>query len=236
MNIILAVDIINGKVVKAFAGVRINYKPLFLGNKDYSDPIKLISNIKKKIDLKKVYIADLDSISKLGTNNRLIEKILYNFPDITFLIDAGFDYPLSVYYYHKRKKNQELDNYKIVLGTETLRNFNLKSYTFLKKTEISIDFNGKQNNWIKRIKKEKICLDIILMFLDKVGGRGLDFKLIKKLKGCLTSHNLTVAGGVKTEGQIAQLSRVGVQNVLSSSLLHKMLSRDSFESLDINFL
>ena len=28
MNLILAIDLMNGKVVKAFAGLRFNYKPL----------------------------------------------------------------------------------------------------------------------------------------------------------------------------------------------------------------
>ena len=43
MQIILAVDIIDGKVVKAYAGLRINYKVLKINGVDYSDPIKLIN-------------------------------------------------------------------------------------------------------------------------------------------------------------------------------------------------
>ena len=34
---IFAVDIKNGKVVKAYAGTRLNYKPLKIKNKDFSD-------------------------------------------------------------------------------------------------------------------------------------------------------------------------------------------------------
>ena len=48
MKIILAVDILNGKVVKAFAGLRMNYKPLLIQNRDFSDAIKLIKEVKKK--------------------------------------------------------------------------------------------------------------------------------------------------------------------------------------------
>ena len=69
MQIILAVDIKGGKVVKAFAGLRYNYKPLYINNEDFSDPIKLIEITKKKIDLRNVYIADLDAINRYSCNN-----------------------------------------------------------------------------------------------------------------------------------------------------------------------
>ena len=45
METILAVDIKKGKAVKAFAGFRLNYKPLMVNSLDYSDPIKLIRTI-----------------------------------------------------------------------------------------------------------------------------------------------------------------------------------------------
>ena len=74
MKIILAVDILNGKVVKAFAGLRMNYNH-FDQNRDFSDAIKLIKDKKKNL-LKEVYIADLNSINKKGTNNQYIQKVL----------------------------------------------------------------------------------------------------------------------------------------------------------------
>ena len=42
MDIISAIDLRHGKVVKAFAGFRINYKPLIINKKDYSDPAENI--------------------------------------------------------------------------------------------------------------------------------------------------------------------------------------------------
>ena len=79
MEIILAIDLKKGLVVKAFAGFRLNYKPLMVNSLDYSDPIKLIRTILKKMDLKKIYLADLDSIQNLKPNDYLIEKILIIF-------------------------------------------------------------------------------------------------------------------------------------------------------------
>tara|TARA_B100000579_G_scaffold391424_1_gene366646 strand:+ start:458 stop:802 length:345 start_codon:yes stop_codon:yes gene_type:complete len=96
MKTILAVDLKKGKVVKAFAGFRLNYKPLIIDNIDFSDPCKLINFAVKEINLRTVYLADLDSINNLLPNIDTIEKILKKFPQINFLIDCGFNYPASI--------------------------------------------------------------------------------------------------------------------------------------------
>ena len=103
MSVILAVDIVNGKAVKAYAGIRSNYKPLNIKDEDFSNPIKLIRSFQEKINLKRIYIADLDAIRKIGNNDVIIEKILRTFSELFFWIDAGFDYPKNVYSYHKKK-------------------------------------------------------------------------------------------------------------------------------------
>ena len=226
MSVILAVDIVNGKAVKAFAGIRTNYKPLQIGGEDFSNPIELIQIFQKEINLKKIYIADLNAIRKNGNNDVLIEKILRTFPELYFWIDAGFAYPRNVYNYHKKKIEKNLNNYELVLGTETIKNFNFKCFEFIKKCKISIDFNGRESIWIRKLGRQKHPMDIILMFVRKVGGRGVDMKFIRNLKKKLSCHRLSLAGGVKTDKEIQQLLRLGFCNVISSTLLHKRLSRD----------
>ena len=226
MNVILAVDIVNGKAVKAFAGIRTNYKPLHIKEEDFSNPVKLIQSLQKKINLKKIYIADLDAIRKIGGNDVIIEKILRTFPKLFFWIDAGFDYPKNVYYYHKNKIEKKLNNYELVLGTETIKNFNFKCFESIKKFKISIDFNGRESFWIRKLERQKHPMDIILMFVKKVGGRGVDMRSIRDLNKKLSFHRLSLAGGVKTEKEIEQLLKLGFCNVISSTLLHKRLSRD----------
>ena len=226
MNVILAVDIINGKAVKAFAGIRTNYKPLHIKEEDFSNPIKLIQSLQKKINLKKIYIADLDAIRKIGNNDVIIEKILRTFPELFFWIDAGFDYPKNVYNYHKNKIEKKLNNYDLVLGTETIKNFNFKCFESIKKFKISIDFNGRESFWISKLERQKHPMDIILMFVRNVGGRGVDMRFIRNLNKKLSCHSLSLAGGVKTDKEIEQLLKLGFCNVISSTLLHKRLSRD----------
>ena len=51
IEIILAIDLKKGKVVKAFAGFRLNYKPLKIRNLDLSDPITLIKKTLERFNI-----------------------------------------------------------------------------------------------------------------------------------------------------------------------------------------
>ena len=55
MKLILAIDIRKEKVVKAYAGLRLNYKKLLLNNNDFSCPLFLINNVIKKFKINTVY-------------------------------------------------------------------------------------------------------------------------------------------------------------------------------------
>ena len=74
MKAILAIDLKNGKVVKAFAGLRLNYKPLVLNLMDYSNPLKLIKKVSEELFIFNIYIADLDAIQNIGNNEKKILK------------------------------------------------------------------------------------------------------------------------------------------------------------------
>ena len=96
METILAVDLMKGKVVRAFAGFRQNYKPIksFKGNLD--NPCNFIKKVLNYFPLSKIYIADLDSIQNSGSNFSIISKVTVRFEAKTNLIVSknskfGFD-------------------------------------------------------------------------------------------------------------------------------------------------
>ena len=221
METILAVDIKKGKAVKAFAGFRLNYKPLMVNSLDYSDPIKLIRTILKKMDLKKIYLADLDSIQNLKPNDYLIEKILITVPEINFLIDSGFDYPITIERFCNQLRQKNIINFQIVVGTEKIKNYNFRNFFSNSDSKISIDFNGTQKKWFKKIKKLKNKPELILMFLKKIGGRGIEWKQIRNMIKLFPENSFTVAGGVKYENQKKKLSVMGVDAVIVSTLIHR---------------
>ena len=63
------------------------------------------------------------------------------------------------------------------------------------------------------------------MFLDKLVEEDSILSLLRNYRK-LSNHNLSIAGGIKTEQEIKQLSRMGFVGVLST-MIHKKLSRDS---------
>ncbi len=107
METILAVDLKKGKVVRAFAGFRLNYKPLKSTKDDLENPENFIKKVLIYFPLSRIYIADLDSIQNSGSNFDLISKLLNTFHHLTFLIDIGFDYPKSVKIFCEKLKKKK---------------------------------------------------------------------------------------------------------------------------------
>ena len=202
IEIILAIDLKKGRVVKAFAGFRLNYKPLKIGNFDLSDPIILIQKTLEKFKLNKIYIADLDAINNLSTNNLLIFKILKKFPKIDFLIDSGFDYPISINNFKQTLKKKKISNFIIVLGTEKIKKYNLKVFGYKNRIFMSLDILNDNDKSTGFLKKSKFKPDII--------------KDLPKFK-------FHYAGGVRYPRHLRLLQNVGVESVIVSTLVHKYL-------------
>jgi len=222
-EIILAIDLKKGRVVRAFAGFRLNYKPLRVGNLDLSDPITLILKTLEKFKLNKVYIADLDAINNLTANNLLIFKILKKFPEIDFLIDSGFDYPISINNFKKALEKKKISNFCIVLGTEKIKKYNLRVFGYKNRIYISLDILNDNDKSTDFLKKSKFKPDVILMFLRNVGGRGIRFNEVKRIIKGLPNFSFHYAGGVRYFRDLRLLKNVGVESVIVSTLVHKHL-------------
>ena len=221
MEIILAVDLKKGKVVRAFAGFRQNYKPIKSSKENLQNPYNFIKKVLNNFQLNKVYIADLDSIQNSGSNFDLISELLTKFQNLTFLIDSGFDYPFSVEVFSKKLKKREIQNFLPVIGTEKLKNYNFQSFKFLKDCYFSLDFNGSEKKWIRKIKKYKLKLNLILMFVRNTGGRGVRLKELKFISRKLNKNNIFYAGGVRYWNQLNLLRIQGVKGALISTLIIK---------------
>lgn len=225
MKLILAIDIKNGKVVKAYAGFRLNYKPLVLDKKDFSCPFTLIKKAYHDLKIKNIYLADLDAIEKKSSNKFVIYSLMKLFPKIKFLLDLGFDYPSTIYRLINSFRKKNIKNYYLVVGTETMKNYSIENFIIEKKIFFSIDFNGYEKNWIKKMYRKK-NLNIILMFIKRTGGRGVDYVTIKKVNKLLKLHNCIVAGGIKHLRDFKRLSTLGITGAISSNYIHKVIARD----------
>ena len=223
MKLILAIDIRKEKVVKAYAGFRSNYKKLSLNNNDFSCPLFFIKTVIKSLKINTIYIADLDALAMTKDNRKLIKKIFSSFPNINFLLDAGFNYPIAIYNYNKFLENHKLKNYSFVLGTESIKNYRIKDLLLKKKFFFSIDFNGTENKWVDKFFLEKTKLNLIFMFVKRTGGRGVNYNVLKKFKYIVSQNNCFLAGGVKNKSDFKKLHYFGFKGVVVSDMIHKKL-------------
>lgn len=221
MHIIPAIDLLNKKVVKAFAGNRDEYKELFINSKDYSDPLVFIDLLVNKLKFKLIYIADLDAINDSGIKNWLfLKKIFQKFPQIFFWIDAGFSNLDEII----RFKNfiNPTNNYlkiKVVVGTESFQKSE-KTTKLPKYCIFSLDFNDSESEWLDSIKKKS---EIILMFIKRVGGRGVDWEKMKWLENIIPISKCYIAGGIKNDLELEKIKKKGYKGVLVSTILHRKI-------------
>ena len=89
MNIIPAIDLKRGKVVKAVQGGRSSYKPIDLITTHSSNPIIFIKALIITYRPSTIYLADLDSLDGDGNNIDIICRIANMFRNKIFWVDVG---------------------------------------------------------------------------------------------------------------------------------------------------
>ena len=211
MKIYFVIDILNGKVVRAFKGFRDRYAPIHEFSKvvNSSDVSDVIRTIKPRF----LYIADLDKIMGIGSNTKIIENVMAEH----VIVDFGF------------RDWKEVYNLKFtpVLGTETF------DITKLEKIErdvfVSVDLKGNElldasrsfKNWIELLEYLNTfdLMGVIILTLDRVGTGTLSLDILTK--AIQLSDNPTFAGGgICSMRDILTLKELGYDGALISTAVH----------------
>jgi phosphoribosylformimino-5-aminoimidazole carboxamide ribotide isomerase len=220
MQIIPVIDIMDGKAVSGKSGEREKYtdlKTVFAESSD--DPIEIAENIPSK----RLYVADLDGITKGMPNFDLLKRL----SEIKrLMVDIG------IRDYTDLEKISQL-NVDIIIGTETLEGIETLEKAikkFNKKIIVSIDVkNGKVISQFlpKNPKsafeflKDKNVKRFIFLDLSSVGTlSGFKLAFLGDLE--LKEVEVYVGGGVKNE-DIKKLKKIGVSGALVGTALHRGL-------------
>ncbi|MBC6414083.1 MAG: nickel transporter [Chromatiales bacterium] len=213
MKLIPAIDLMGGKVVQAQGGIRRRYRPLRTNYFTDASPIKVIQTLSKMLDLRIIYLADLDAITKQGNHNRLIADIHRNFPELELWVDSG----IATY---TELTTQDLsDSLTAIVGTETL-NQNL-SYFVDENYILSLDFQGKQllgHNVLRQI--QYWPSRTIVLSLDRIGScSGTNIERLKQLRTRYAGE-LYVGGGIHNQADLKALANLGVSGALVATALY----------------
>lgn len=221
MDIIFAMDIRRGVVVKGYKGERETYEPIERHSKicTTSDPLNVVDTIKPQ----RTYVADLDRIQGWGNNTLIIKRISTR---TKTLIDVGIRKVEEV------REAEEIGDI-VIIGTET------SALSVIRETQsmriaVSVDIRngnvispdpelvGNPLEVIEKLNRYKMP-EIILLNMNTVGTKsGVNLDAIREVLD-VTGHKLVVAGGVQSLKEIDVLEDLGVSGVIVSTAIHEGL-------------
>ena len=209
MNIIPAIDLKKGKVVRAVGGDRDSYRPIDLVTTYSSNPITFVKALIIKYRPSTIYLADLDLLNDDGNNIDIIYKIANMFRNKIFWVDVG----------SKKIKKLNIKNITPILCSESCEDIRLINYVY-KNYIHSYDYKDRSlgTQYFKKL-ESSYKKKVIFMNISDVGNKkGPDFRYLRGMPK-LSSLEYYVGGGVNSILDIHKLSRMNISGVIVSSLL-----------------
>ncbi len=219
MDIIFAMDIRGGVVVKGYKGDRERYEPIERHSKicTTSDPLNVVDAIKPR----RTYIADLDRILGWGSNSLIIQRIGAR---TKTLIDIGIRRLDDV-------REAERIGDTAIIGTETGRLDVIRAAQSMR-IAVSIDIregsaispdpalSGDPLEVIEKMNLYKMS-ELLVLNINLVGTKhGVDFDFIERVID-VSGHPIVVAGGIKNSEDLDTLEDLGAAGVILSTAIHE---------------
>lgn len=210
MDLILAVDLKNGKVVHGMSGDRERYLPLDWAHSPTADPVPFVTTLKPRY----IYIADLDRIEGKGSHDAEIRACAARVERC--YVDRGIRSP-DDYLFEKNIVN--------IVGTETC-GADLKRYN---KGYLSLDIkNGKV------IPSGRTPVDVlaeadrlgfegcIILNLGAVGTqKGIDPEKVLRTLRSAYGGKLLYGGGVSTIADLRALAAARFDGAIIATAVHR---------------
>jgi phosphoribosylformimino-5-aminoimidazole carboxamide ribotide isomerase len=217
LKLVPVIDIRAGRAVRARAGRRSHYAPLSTPLCPDGDPLALALRFVSQFRSDTLYLADLDAITRAGTNRALIDAIAAALPETALWVDAGIGDRRAL----ERSSGQP--TLRPVIGTETLTDADLLRDPACAAAILSLD---KHRGRLVAPDGLQSALDtwhgdIVLMGLDRVGGGGgPDLARLARYRRRLPGSRLYAAGGVRDADDLRRLAAAGAAGALVATALH----------------
>lgn len=214
MKLIPVIDLQNGVVVHARGGQRAAYQPIKTPLCDGSNATAIVGALAVLYRFDCLYVADLDAIQGRGDNSAGLLDLLQHHPQLRFWVDAG---PFSL-----RQAELAPERIRPVLGSECL-NPTLLQQANDSNWILSLDFgtDGILGDTELFADTSLWPDDIILMELQRVGiGLGPNWQRLEQYCNDYPQKQFYAAGGVRSDSDLRQLEKTGINGVLLASALH----------------
>jgi phosphoribosylformimino-5-aminoimidazole carboxamide ribotide isomerase len=232
IRVIPVLDLKAGLAVRAIGGEREHYQPLRTRLHQDSDPLGVARGFRDALNLRELYLADLDAIAGTAPNRALYQAIRSLGLDLW--VDAGIRDRASL------PPLVDSDVTTIVAGLETVRGpaalGAILDHVAPDRLVFSLDLRagrplmaGDGTAWGTidpfTLAGSAVALGVrrlLLLDLARVGtGRGAGtLPLLARLKEAHPGLEITVGGGIAGCDEVRALARAGAQAVLIGSALH----------------
>ena len=217
MDIIPVIDLLNGQVVHARRGDRLNYRPIQSHLCDGSEPLSIVRGLLELYPFKRLYIADLDAIQGRSGHDATILAIRQQHPGLEIWLDAAIREAETALSWRRR-------GVLCVIGSESLQD--IEAYAAIvqpleNQCVLSLDFaRGNFLGPAGLLQQPALWpARVIAMNLDRVGSDdGPDRVLLHKLRS--DAKAVYAAGGVRDAADLQSLATEGMAGALVASALH----------------
>jgi phosphoribosylformimino-5-aminoimidazole carboxamide ribotide isomerase len=219
IEVIPAIDLRGGVVVRARKGLRQSYAPIVTTLARSSAPRDVVTGLLTIHPFRTIYIADLDRIERRGSNGKCLEELRKAFSALAFWVDAGISDAAGAHAWLARHAGAHL-----VLGSESLESLSvLEDPALAGRTLLSLDYRGDDLLGPGEIwdKPQLWAARVIVMTLARVGtNSGPDLDRLAKVRRRAPNTQIYAAGGLRDASDLIGLKEAGMSGVLVTSALH----------------
>jgi phosphoribosylformimino-5-aminoimidazole carboxamide ribotide isomerase len=218
VDVIPVIDLKDGAVVHARRGDRAAYQPIQTPLAAGSDPLVIAEALMDLAPFRRLYIADLDSITRRGSHDPVIARIAGGHPVLDLWIDGGEVDPAEL-----ARRSAEGPGVPVI-GSEAFGEIDALFHALgAPNCVLSLDYDASGRMGPEAIyESAELWPDrVIVMTLASVGaGAGPDLERLGQALKLAGDRKVYAAGGVRGIEDLERLAEIGVAGALVASALH----------------
>lgn len=242
IKLIPVIDILNGQVVRGIAGERDRYQPNESKLLEGSDPVETATAFIESFDVERIYIADLDAFTGVGSSAEIIKAI--SALPVKTVVDAAAKTTSEV------SRLLDLGVEEVVVPLESLsslqRLHEIVEGCDVSRLVFSLDLKsgkpmGKLSDELNPLAIAEIVYEagIRKMIVLDLAGVGVSagvptIELSREIKANYPDFVIWTGGGIRSIGDVRALNAAELDGVLIASALHdKKIELKEWESCGI---